>query len=85
MEHLPERSAYKTALRGGDWPEDSEMLAAVHNSLAEFHAGHRAEDDRDFQVFLSPVERVKRHEEAVAEAEADSNALDAVFDQIGFS
>ena len=81
-----DHSAFATAMRDGDWPDETKMIASLHNSTVMFHEGQKAEEYREPVVqYLSPVERRERYEAQLAEAEDDADALDNVFDQIGFS
>jgi len=85
IENLPELSAFKTALRDGDWPTDTQILAEMHKELANFHAGHRPEGEREYSTFVSPVEHRKRYAEQMAEAEFGAQQLDVLYDQLGWS
>jgi hypothetical protein len=85
LAHLPERSAFKTALRDGDWPIDTQIAAETHKELAEFHAGHRPEGEREYSAFISPVQNRKRYAEIEAEAEFGAQQLDVLYDQLGWS
>ncbi len=70
LEYLPDKSALKMAMQGreGDWPEDLQILAKVHEELAMYHSWKYGQDE--VQVFLSPKARWE-HRMQQAEEEAD--------------
>lgn len=70
LEYLPDKGAFKMALQGreGDWPEDVQILAAIHECLAMSNAVKFGQGEAP--VFLSPKARWERHLEQ-AEEEAD--------------
>lgn len=70
LEYLPDKGALKMALQGreGDWPEDLQVLAKIHEELSMYHTWKYGKDEGF--VFLSPKARWERHLEQ-AEEEAD--------------
>jgi hypothetical protein len=76
LRHAPERGPYKAALREGDWPEDTKILAELHKEVALNRAGKYAGGQHAYtpKVFLSPVERVKHFKEAAAVAAFEKSA-----------
>lgn len=83
VEHLPDRSAFKTALRGGDWSIDQYVAARAANELALSRA-----DGRDYEPELikSPAqehannerERFRRERHYKARAEMTRKRREAV-------
>lgn len=71
LRHAPETGAYKTALRDGDWPEQTQILAELHKETALNRAAKYAGGKHAYRptLFLSPVERVKHFKQAAAQAE----------------
>lgn len=59
VEHLPDRSAFKTALRGGDWCIDQYVAARAANEIALSRA-----DGRDYEPELikSPAQEHAENE-----------------------
>lgn len=80
---LPEVSEFKTYAaepfgRNGDWPELTEMVAALHNETAANRASKYAGTEHEYAYteYLSPVERRKRIEEAIAEEQFQESEFD---------
>lgn len=94
LEFLPEEGAFKTATRGGRWPDWKQMLAEVYNEQlrmrSSYHAAHSTKDNdvrfdpKDF-YFMDPAQRelqaaaAKRAGEDLQQLVADFNA------ELGFS
>lgn len=85
IEALPETSAYQIARGTSGWPEPTEIIASMHNLLAEFVAGHRDEGHRDFGTFLKPADRAAYLAKLRAEAEDGANALEKTMGTLGFT
>lgn len=83
LPNLPEISAVNTALREGDWPESTQILAKIHEEIAGDNASKR--EEAEFQVFLSPKDRLARyiaeHEESLARQDDD----EMFYSDMGFS
>lgn len=81
--NLGERSAFNTALRDGDWPEDTQILAKIHEEIAGDNASKRGE--RSFTTFVSVKERrdryISEHEESLARQDDD----ELFYSDMGFS
>lgn len=81
--NLGERSAFNTALREGDWPEDTQILAKIHEEIAGDNASKRGE--RSFTTFVSVKERRERyiseHEESLSRQDDD----ELFYSDMGFS
>lgn len=69
LEHAPETGPYKTALRDGNWPEWVKILANIHKELALYRAAKYVGGPNEYipNVFLDPIERVDRFNEAQQE------------------
>lgn len=85
-ETLPERSAFKSAIRGGEWSTEEAMLAHTANEIAKLRATlqvvHGGKDAAyDPKVFFSVTERL----EAMEREEAVDEARESVFDFADFS
>lgn len=68
LEYMPERGAFKTAMRGGEWPLDRKIAAEQFNELARFRASfHSAHGGKDAAYepaeIIDPIE-IKAREEA---------------------
>lgn len=77
IEYLPDKGAFKMALQGreGDWPEDIQILAKIHEELALYHSWKYGQDE--VQVFLSPKARWEHHLRQAEEEEDLEYALAA--------
>lgn len=83
LEHLPDKSAFKTAVeRGGDWDEPTYMLARgvtlIDRLLAGYYAVHRSPDDDaepyEPYVWRSPVQqRLAEQSEAVEDEQREQD------------
>lgn len=87
LEYAPEDGAVARAMRGGDWPEWVQILAEIHKEEAVYHAAKYSTPKKKHQatVFLSPVERRKRQEEAVADAQERQESESDFDAQMGWS
>jgi hypothetical protein len=83
LDNLPERSAFNTALRQGDWPEDTQILAKIHEEIAGRNASERGESS--FTSFVSPKERLARYLEAHEESLARQDDDEMFYSDMGFS
>lgn len=81
--HLGELSAFNTALREGDWPELTQMVAKIHEEIAGVNAAKR--EEREFTVFVSPKERVARYIAAQEEALDRRDDEEMFYSDMGFS
>jgi hypothetical protein len=83
LDNLPERGAFNTALREGSWPEETQILAKIHEVIAGDSAAKRGESS--FTAFVDPKERVARylaeHEESLARQDDD----EMFYSDMGFS
>lgn len=60
IEFLPERSAYKTALRNGDWTDEQYIQARIGEELAYSRADN-SEYMPDTDMFRSPMQKHMKH------------------------
>ena len=81
--NLPERSAFNTALREGDWPEDTQILAKIHEEIAGDNASKRGE--RSFTSFVSPKDRLDRYIEQQEESLSRQDDDELFYSDMGFS
>lgn len=81
--NLPECSAFNTALREGDWPESTQILAKIHEEIAGDNASKR--EEREFMVFVSPKERLARYIEEHEESLARQDDDEMFYSDMGFS
>ncbi|MCV7100085.1 hypothetical protein H7I01_06715 [Mycobacterium palustre] len=87
LKEAPERGPYKTALRGGRWPELETMIAELHKEFAAFRASHYVGTEHEYtpKMFVDPSERAQiLRDEAEAEAFIEE-AQEDMFDQLGWS
>ncbi len=84
LRHAPEIGPYKTALRDGDWPEFTKILAELHKETAMNRAAKYAGGKHEYQptVFLSPVERREVAEEAAEQEEFTEEARESLFSDL---
>lgn len=77
LEFMDDEGAFKTAMRGGRWPDWKQMLAESHNEQVHLRAWFqwsKSTEDNDFTFdpsdfeILDPVERALREEQSEAEA-----------------
>lgn len=82
LQHAREEDAFKTAMRGGEWPEWQLMLKEIHKEVAVGRASRYVGGDHEYvpKVFLSPTERVEHFETEQAE---DDEFDDLVTDLVG--
>lgn len=82
LEHAPEVGPYKTALRGGDWPEWMQMIKEIHKEIALNRASKYVGGPNEYRpnVFLSPTERVEHHDEKAAEDQEFDDLLSELVD-----
>ncbi|GJJ22280.1 hypothetical protein MTY414_59530 [Mycolicibacterium mageritense] len=87
LEHAPEDGAVAKAIRGGDWPEWVQILAELHKEESVYHAAKYSTPRKKHQatVFLSPVERRKRQEQAVADAQERQDSQSDFDAQMGWT
>lgn len=87
LPNLPELSAFNTALRDGDWPEQTQILAKIHEEIAGDNASKRVGpgESAEFTTFLSRKERIERYREAIEEDEYQEEAIGSLYSQFGFS
>jgi hypothetical protein len=90
IERLPEASQFKTHAaapfgRYGDWTEFVKMVAALHNETAANRASKFAggEHEYEYTVFLSPLERRERAEEAEAEEAFQGDEFERLMTNLG--
>lgn len=83
----PEQGAVAKTVRDGDWPEWVAILAEIHKEQAIFHASHYRRSDKRYKatVFQSPVERRKRHEQAVVDARDLEESEQSFYAQQGWT
>jgi hypothetical protein len=86
LEYMPERGAFKTAARGGEWSREEAVWAHIANELAKLratmhvvHGGKNAAYSP--MVFLSKAEQLEQQQRA----EAIEEAREAVFAFADFS
>lgn len=87
LKEAPERGPYKTALRGGRWPDLETMIAKLHEEFAAFRASHYVDTENEYTPnrFVDPSEREQiLRDEAEAEAFI-ADAQDDLLDQLGWS
>lgn len=87
---LPESSEFKTHApqpfgRGGNWTEFQQILAHIANETSADRASKYAgtEHEYEYTVFLDPVERRERAEEAEAEFDFQENEFDKLVSIFG--
>jgi hypothetical protein len=80
LEHLPEAGVYKTALRGGKWPEWMQIIAEIHKEVALYRASYYVGGDNEYQPagFLDPSER----ERAFLDAQEAERFIEEAHDEI---
>ena len=80
IEYLPDYGAFKMALQGreGDWPEETQILAGIHEELSMYHASKCGQDMA--KTFLSPKARMELMLQQ-AEEEQDVEDADAAIDE----
>jgi hypothetical protein len=83
LPNLPEVSAFNDALREGDWPESTQILAKIHEEIAGDNASKR--EEREFMVFLSPKDRLARYIEEHEESLARQDDEEMFYSDMGFS
>lgn len=78
LEYLPDKGAFKMALHGreGDWPEDIQILAKIHEELSLYHAWKYGKDEGE--TFLSPKARFEHHLKQAEEEQDAEDALDEI-------
>jgi hypothetical protein len=86
LEYMPERGAFKTAARGGEWSREEAIWAHIANEMAKLratmHAVHGGKNAAySPMVFLSKAERQEQQQRA----EAVEEAREAVFAFADFS
>lgn len=94
LEYMNEDGAFKTAGRGGRWPDWKAMIAESVNEQyrmrASYHAAHSTkENDVRFDpakwYVLDPVDRELRSKAAEVEAEEVQQSVDVFNAELGFS
>lgn len=87
VDQLPESSAYKTALREGQWPVWQCMLKTLTNETALHRAGLYAGGDNAYvpMVYVDPVESRERAEEAEAITELKKEAEAHLYNRFGWT
>lgn len=60
IEHLPDRSAYKTARRGGDWTTDQYVQARIGLEVA-YSRADGSDYMPDIEMFKSPIQLHMKH------------------------
>lgn len=92
LEFMDDEGAFKTAVRGGRWPDWKQMIAETVNEAYRFRAsyqlvngGREAYFDASEFEFLDPVIREIREKNAAADAEAAKTAQARFEAEIGFS
>lgn len=83
LPNLPELSAVNTALREGDWPEQTQILAKIHEEIAGDNASKR--EQKEFTTFLSPKERLARYIDEHEESLARQDDEEMFYSDMGFS
>ena len=83
LPNLPEPSAFNAALREWDWPEQTQILAKIHEEIAGDNASKRGE--REFTTFVSPKERLARYVEEHEESLARQDDEEMFYSDMGFS
>lgn len=83
LPHLPEVSAFNDALREGDWPEQTQILAKIHEEIAGDNASKR--EQKEFTAFLSPKERLARYVAEQEESLACQDDEEMFYSDMGFS
>lgn len=74
LQHLPEESAFKTALRDGEWPRQDVLLAALYNELHAMR-GDGYGEGFSYRPVLSPsMERAKNEKRSIVR-EAHDNVI----------
>lgn len=72
MEHMPERGAFKTAARGGEFSGDEKVWVQIANEIAVLRASYvRGVKGEEYgsQMFYSPLKLQEMAEKAAAQAE----------------
>lgn len=79
-------SPYARALRGGQWPEWMQMLKELHKEFAMYRASWYVGKKGEYKpkVFLDPIERQQRWEEAQAQ-ESVTAEVDEELESIGWA
>lgn len=87
LDELPDHSAYKTALRGGNWPIWMRMLKTLTNETSLHRAGLYAGGDDAYEplLFIDPIEALERAEQAHATAELAQEAGKHLYHRFGWS
>lgn len=90
VEFLPEKGAFKSALRGGAWTEDQIVKAETFNEIARLRASYHAVNggkDGAYEPFSfdDPAVRVRKAAEAKAAEQWKREARGGLFDQLGWS
>lgn len=87
LKEAPETGPYKTAQRGGTWPEFMQILAEIHKELALYRASYYVGGENEYEPkgFVDPTKRQQILRDA-AEAEAFiEEAQEDIYDQVGWS
>ncbi len=87
LPNLPELSAFNAALREGDWPESTQILAKIHEEIAGDNASKRAEpgESVEFMAFYSPKDRLAHYIEDHEESLARQDDEEMFYSDMGFS
>jgi hypothetical protein len=90
LSKLPERGAYKTALRGGYLSEDELIPRETYNELARLRAGYYAINGGENSVyepyqFLDPMLRLEKVMDEIAEEEEAEEDTEQLYGDMGFN
>jgi hypothetical protein len=87
LEYAPEMGPYKTALRGGKWPEWMQMIAEIHKEVALDRASNYVGGDHEYKpkVFVDPTDRERLHREEVEAEQFVEEAQAELYEMAGFT
>lgn len=85
MEKSEAWSPFKAIQPDGNWPEWMQMLKHLTNETALNRSMKYGSDGPEATVYLDPLERVKRLEEAVSDLQERMESEEQMYGEMGFS